>query len=172
MAVPRSFVAALALVLTAVPAAAQSQRPAVVMKAGVNIERAEDQVEGESPAFGADVLLPLGGRWTFDAEFWLPAYFTTPGGYKHRDILWSIGILREFGNGRARPFLSFGLGGLTTQEQRASFGDTSSTAGVYYIGAGATLPVGQRFAVVPELRASLAAGSALLRPSVGVAYRF
>ena len=72
----RTAVLVTAVLAFGVPAYAQTSRPSILFKAGANIERAEDATEGESFAFGADLLVPLGDRWTFDVEFWLPRYFT------------------------------------------------------------------------------------------------
>jgi hypothetical protein len=155
------------------PAYAQTARPSVLVKAGANIERAEDATEGESFAFGADLLVPLGDRWTFDVEFWLPRYFTFGDELRHRDILFSVGVLRYFGDGRTRPFLSFGLGVGTTQEQRPEpFGETSSANGFWSVGFGANIAVNQRVSVVPDVRATLSPGAFILRPAIGVAVRF
>jgi Outer membrane protein beta-barrel domain len=162
-----------AILSFAVPAAAQTTRPSLLLKGGGNIERSEDATEGESFAFGADLLVPLANRWTFDVEFWLPAYFTFRDELRHRDILLSVGVLRHFGGGRTRPFLSFGLGVGTTQEQRpAPFGKTSNSSGFWFIGTGADIAINPRVSIVPEVRATLAAAAFVLRPSVGVAFRF
>jgi hypothetical protein len=169
----RRAVLVTAVLAVGIPAYAQTSRPSVLVKGGANIERAEDATEGESFAVGADLLVPLGERWTFDVEFWLPRYFTFGDDLRHRDILFSVGVLRHFGEGRTRPFLSFGLGVATTQEQRpAPFGETSNSNGFWFVGFGAEIAVSQRVAVVPDVRATLATGAFILRPALGVAFRF
>lgn len=169
----RTAVLVTAVLASGVPAYAQTSRPSILFKAGANIERAEDATEGESFAFGADLLVPLGDRWTFDVEFWLPRYFTFGEDLRHRDILFSIGALRHFGDGRTRPFLSFGLGVATTQEQRPEpFGETSNSNGFWFAGFGADIVVNPRVSVVPEVRATVATGAFILRPGIGVAFRF
>ena len=162
----------LGLLATSTSAAAQSVRPAVLLKGGINIERSEDAIAGESPAFGIDLLVPLDDRWTFDVEFWMPAYFTFGAENRHRDILGSIGILRYFGEGRSRGFVSFGLGAATTQEQRPFFGNTSNTGGFFFAGGGVELRINDRLSVIPEVRVTPAIAALIVRPSVGVAYRF
>jgi hypothetical protein len=153
-------------------ATAQPNRPSVLLKGGVNIERSEDAIEGESAAFGADLFVPLDDRWTFDVEFWLPAYFTFGAENRHRDILVSVGIIRYFGEGRSRGFVSFGLGTATTQEQRPFFGNTSNTAGYGFVGGGVEVRINDRLSVVPEVRSTLAVTALIVRPSIGIAYRF
>ena len=162
-----------AILSLAIPARAQTARPSVLLKAGANIERSEDGTEGESLAFGADLLMPLGDRWTFDLELFFPQYFTVRDEIRHRDVLLSVGVLRHFGGRRTRPFLSFGLGVMTTQEQRpAPFGEISNSGGFWFVGTGAEVAVSTRVSIVPEVRTTLAAGAFLLRPSIGMAFRF
>jgi hypothetical protein len=162
-----------AILSSAMPAYAQMARPSVLVKGGANIERSEDGIEGESPGCGADLLLPLGDRWTFDVEFWLPREFTVRDDIRHRDILLSIGVLRHFGDGRTRPFLSFGLGVASTREQRPEpFGEISNSGGIWYVGTGAEIALNPRVSLMPDVRATLAAAALVLRPSVGIAFRF
>ncbi len=160
------------LVLTS-SASAQTARPSVLLKGGINIERSEDGVEGQSPAFGLDLLMPLDERWTFDVEFWLPRYFRFLGDEnRHRDVLLSVGVLRYFGDGQSRGFISFGLGAATMQEQRPFFGNTTRTSGYGFAGAGVEVRITDRFSLIPELRSTLAITALIVRPSIGVAYRF
>lgn len=169
----RRALLATAILSVATAAHAQTARPSVLLKAGANIERSEDGTEGESFAFGADLLMPLGDRWTFDVEFFFPQYFTFRDEIRHRDILLSVGVLRHFGDGRTRPFLSFGLGVMTTQEHRpAPFGEFSKSGGFWFVGTGADVAVTPRVSLVPEVRTTLAPGAFLLRPSIGLAFRF
>jgi hypothetical protein len=173
MPVRRALAVTICILAVATGASAQSSRPSVLLKGGINIERSEDGVEGQSPAFGVDLLLPLDERWTFDVEFWVPRYFTFLGEEnRHRDILLSIGVLRHFGGGRTRAFLSFGLGVATTQEKRPFFGDTSNTGGYGYLGGGAEMTINKRFSVIPEVRSTLAVSALIVRPSIGIACRF
>ena len=153
-------------------AAAQANRASILVKGGVNVERSEDAVKGESPAFGVDLLVPLDDRWTFDVEFWMPAYFTFGRENRHRDILMAVGILRFFGEGRSRGFASFGLGVATTQEQRPFFGNTSNTGGYGFVGAGVEVRITDRLSVMPEIRSTLAVTALIIRPSIGIACRF
>ena len=169
----RTAVLVTAVLAASVPAHAQTSRPSVLLKGGANVERSEDATEGESFAFGADLLVPLGDRWTFDVEFWLPRYFTFRDELRHRDILLSFGVLRHFGEGRSRPFLSFGVGVATTQEQRPEpFGEISNSGGFGFVGFGADVAVSERVSIVPDVRATFAAGAFILRPAIGVAFRF
>jgi hypothetical protein len=153
------------------PAAAQT-RGAIVAKAGVNIERAEDALSGESPAAGADLLIRLNDRWDLGAEVWFPDYFTTDFGVRHRDILFTVGARRRFSVARVQPFVGFGLGLAVTQEKREGSFDTNGTGSMFYLAGGADVPLGNRFLLVPEVRVTIAAAAAIVRPAIGVGVRF
>ena len=48
------LIAAAVCCATAAPCLAQSLRPSVILKGGLNVERSEDATEGQSPACGAE----------------------------------------------------------------------------------------------------------------------
>ena len=172
MAFRIGLLAGAALLALAIPCAAQT-RGAIVGKVGANIERAEDALSGESPAVGADLLFQLNDRWDLDVEVWYPGYFTTDFGIRHRDILFTVGARRLFGEGRIKPFVGFGLGVAVTQEKRDPPFDYDPGAGsTYYFAGGVDIPLGTRFFLIPELRLTLGSATGVVRPAIGVGVRF
>ena len=160
------------LLAIAVPCTAQT-RGAIVGKAGANIERAEDALNGASPAVGADLLFQLSDRWDLDVEVWYPGYFTTDFGVRHRDILFTVGARRLLREGSVKPFFGFGLGVAVTQEKRDAPFDVDPGAGAtYYLSGGADIPLGTRFVVIPEIRLTFGAAVAIVRPAIGIGIRF
>jgi hypothetical protein len=161
-----------AILILSMPCAAQT-RGAIVAKGGVNIERAEDALNGESPAVGADVWFRLNDRWDLGAEVWYPRYFTTDFGVRHRDILITAGARRLFGESQIKPFVGFGLGIAVTQEERDGPFDVTPGAGTtYYLSGGIDVPLGRRFIVIPEVRVTFGAAMAVVRPAIGLGVRF
>ncbi len=172
MAMRQALLAACAVLALAIPCAAQT-RGAIVGKVGANIERAEDALNGESPAAGADLLIELNDRWDLDLEVWYPGYFTTDFGVRHRDILFTVGARRLFGDARVKPFFGFGLGLAVTDEKRDGPIEFDPGAGAtYYLSGGVDVPLGERFVVIPELRVTLGAAMAVVRPAIGLGVRF
>ena len=172
MALRDALTAASVLLAIAAPCAAQT-RGAIVAKAGVNIERAEDALNGESPAIGADLLFQLNDRWGVDVEVWYPGYFTTDFGVRHRDILVTAGARRLFGDRRVKPFVGFGLGIAVTEEKRdVPFDVNPGTGTTYYLSGGVDVPLGSRFVVIPEIRVTFGAAMAVVRPAIGFGVRF
>ena len=171
MALRRVLTAGCVVLAMTAPCAAQT-RGAIVAKAGVNIERAEDGIAGESPAAGADLLVQLNDRWDLGVEVWYPGYFTTDFGVRHRDILFTVGARRLFGEGRVKPFFGFGLGIAVTEEKRDDPFDTQGTGATYYVSGGADVPLGNRFVMIPEVRLTLGAAVAIVRPAIGLGVRF
>ena len=172
MALRDGLLVGCAILAWALPCAAQP-RGAIVAKVGANIERAEDALNGESPAVGADLLIELNDRWDLGVEVWYPGYFTTDFGVRHRDILFTVGARRLFGDGRVKPFFGFGLGIAVTDEKRDGPVEFEPGAGsTYYLSGGVDVPLGRRFVLIPELRITLGAGMAVVRPAIGMGVRF
>ena len=160
-----------AVLVLAIPCDAQT-RGAIVVKGGANIERAEDGIAGESPAAGADLLVRVNDRWDVGVEVWYPGYFTTDFGVRHRDIQFTVGARRLFGERRVKPFFGFGLGVAVTEEKRAAPFDTQGTGATYYLSGGADVPLGSRFVMIPEIRVTLGAAVGIVRPAIGFGVRF
>jgi hypothetical protein len=155
----------------AAPCAAQTGERTVAVKAGLNIERAEDGLKGQSPAVGVALVVPLTQRWAVDVDYWHPAFFETGPGVEHRDLLLSFGARASFGERATRPFLLFGAGIAGSQFRRPE--RNSAWTGMFlYGGFGAETPIGRRLSLVPELRMTLDAAFVVVRPSIGVAWRF
>jgi hypothetical protein len=172
MALRDSLLVGWVVLAIAVPCTAQT-RGAVVVKGGAHIERAEDGIAGESPAAGADLLVRINDRWDVGVEVWYPGYFTTDFGVRHRDIQFTVGARRLFGEHRVKPFFGFGLGVAVVQEKRDVPFDFGPGAGAtYYLSGGADVPLGTRFVVIPEIRVTFGAAVAIVRPAIGFGVRF
>ena len=172
MALRRGLLAGCGILALAIPCGAQT-RGAIVGKVGANIERAEDALNGASPAGGADLLIELNERWDLDLEVWYPGYFTTDFGVRHRDILFTVGARRLVGDGSVKPFVGFGLGLAVTQEKRDLPFDLGSGAGsTYYFSGGVDVPLGSRFVMIPEIRLTLGAAMGVVRPAIGLGVLF
>jgi hypothetical protein len=171
MALRDGLLAGCAFLALTIPCAAQT-RGAIVGKVGANIERADDGLAGESAAVAADLLIQLSDRWDLDLEVWYPGYFTSDPGVRHRDILITAGARRLFGDGRVKPFFGFGLGLAVTQEKREGPFDFGNTGSTYYLSGGADVPLGRRFVMIPEVRLTLGAAVAVVRPAMGFGLRF
>jgi hypothetical protein len=188
------------LVATAFCGAAAAQtapdrRGFVGVKAGLNHERAEDALRGTSGGGGIIAGLSFGPRWAGEVEFWLPGHIhDATGEPAHRDILFSVGVVRSFETGRVRPFLLAGLTAARTETsvtfcsaagepttlvdcsgpdagERISERFTTSS-GYFLIGGGLDVPLGPRLRLVPDLRVHLAVTSVIVRPAIGVVFLF
>src|SRR5687767_8300786 len=67
------------------------------LKAGANIERAEDDLHGTTAGGGAVLGRRLSERWAIEGEFWYPgAIRTRPEGGRHHDMLASVSARWSF----------------------------------------------------------------------------
>lgn len=171
MSAARWIVCGCAWASLAVPCTAQTRDSTVAVKVGLNVERAEDGLEGHSPAVGGALVVPLTRRWAVDVDYWHPAFFEVRPGVQHRDVLLSLGARLSFGERATRPYLLFGTGVAGTQFKRPQ-GHTSQTGMFLYVGGGVEAPLGRRLSLVPEVRMTLDPAFVVVRPSVGVAWRF
>ena len=194
-----AFVLALSL---AAPASAQESRFSLALKAGVSAESSEDNLQGTSPAIGITSSLVFGRGWGGEIELWLPGYIEDQrGDPKHRDILVSFSAIKSFGAGRVRPFLAAGLsfgrvqdwftfctanraldpGGplqpvitscdepdIVSRRRERNDGIDGYLLG----GGGVEWLITRRVGAVADLRLALAPVSVIVRPGVGIVFRF
>lgn len=181
---------------------AQETRFLAGLKGGATVENSEDGLTGTVPAVGTWFSVALNPRWRAELEIWVPQYLKDNlGEPKHRDVLISGSVVRMFTAGTSRPFVLAGLSFSRTQdwftfctaprtqqpgggtvlalvgcdepdviERRRERNDGAD--GYLLLGGGIEIPVGRRLSVVADVRASVAPVSVLLRPGVGVAFRF
>ena len=196
-----SLAVALTLAVAA-PASAQDSRFSLAMKGGVSAESSEDNLQGTSPALGISGSAAFAHGWRGEIEFWLPGYIEDQrGDPKHRDILVSFSAVKSFDAGRVRPFLAAGLSLARVQDwftfctanrvldpggspepvivscdepdiisRRRERND--GTDGYLLAGGGVEWLMTRRFGLVADVRLSLAPVSAIVRPGVGVVFRF
>jgi hypothetical protein len=196
---------AVAWLLADVPASGAQTTPArgfVALTAGINVERAEDDLSGTSAGGGAIAGLNIDDAWAIEGEVWYPGAIRTrsrDGG--HRDILAGASIRRSFGRGRARPHLLAGLTVGRTQDEfttctaiRPAFGSNMPVAALVscadpdvvdrriersasvsflpLLGAGVEIEVGRRWRLIPAVRLQVWPASVIVRPAIAVGLAF
>lgn len=190
----------LAFVLLA-PAIAAAQG-FVAVKAGANIERAEDNLRGTTLGGGALAGYHWSDRWAIEGEFWTArALRPSPGEHRHRDTLFSAAMRRSFGAGRARPHVLVGLSVARTEDEFVTCGalrpfpgspgpvlvlvscdepDVTERAkerfagtSLYALaGAGVTIDVTRRLQLTADVRVQPWITSLIVRPALALGIRF
>ena len=113
------FAAVVVFGASAVAAAqpAPDRRGWLGVKAGINYEQAEDGLTGTTGAGGVAGGLSFGRTWTAEVELWMPRSLRDDAGEpKHRDVLFSVSIVRSFGASRLRPYALAGLSTARTED--------------------------------------------------------
>jgi hypothetical protein len=188
--------------VTASSAQTASTRGFVALTAGINVERAEDDLRGASAGGGAIVGLTISNQWAVEGEFWYPGAIRTGAQESgHRDILAGANIRRSFGRDRVRPHLLAGLTVGRTEDElttctamRPQFGSDAPVAALVscaepdvidrrierfaslsifpLVGAGVDIELGARWRLIPMVRFQLAPTSVIVRPAVAVGLTF
>ena len=203
-----SFVtAAIAAVagLLATPATAQTVTDAnkyLAVRAGVNVERAEDNLSGQSPGVGVAIGLGMDDAWGTEIELWYPRRFATDArGAYHRDMLVSVGFRRVLTSGRVRPYALVGFSAARTETAftvcsalRIPVGGTAAVQtlvscsepdvigrqteqhtglSLYALGGtGIEIPLGRRLRLIPDVRVDFSITSVIVRPTIGIGFAF
>ena len=201
MRLPYTLAVAAFLLVTTTDAEAQDSRGYVAFKAGLNTERAEDNLRGSSVGGGVVAGLRFSDAWALEAEFWLPAYIRKhPEGGRHRDTLFGVSMRRAFGTG-VRPHVLFGLSAGRTEDEFTTCGAVRSSPGsatpvpmlvsctdpdvterhqerfssislVPLVGAGLEIPLGARARLIPDVRVQVGVGTVIIRPAVALGFTF
>lgn len=174
----------------------------VALTAGINVERAEDDLRGTSAGGGAIAGLNVGDAWAIEGEVWYPAAMRTSSrDGEHRDILAGANIRRSFGRGRARPHLLAGFTVGRTEDEfttctaiRPAFGSnipvavlvscadpdavdrrierSASVSFFPLIGAGVEIAVSRRWRLIPVVRLQVWPTSIIVRPAIALGLTF
>jgi hypothetical protein len=168
----------------------------VAVRGGLNVERAEDDLRGESPAVGAAAGFWFADDWIAEFEFWYPG-FIEDGSTRHRDVLFGVNAQRSFGTGSLRPRLMVGVTAARTQDEltfclgpptsttgptllscsdpaaTSEVVDTFSSISVFGLGGAAlAYALGARVHVVGDVRIDFAVTTVIVRPAVSLAIVF
>lgn len=174
----------------------------VSFKAGITVERSEDNLKGTVAAGGGGFGFPINDAWGIEIDFWYPDWIETdPYGGRHRDILGGVAFRRTFARAGVQPYVLVGFSLMRSDTHttfclamRAPFGSTEpQLTGVScdepdvidqvtekYVGGGVTalggagveIPIGGRVRIVPDVRVDFFGVGVLVRPSVGISFGF
>lgn len=174
------------------------RRAFVALKAGTMHENAEDGLRQTSAALGLAGGVPFGQRWLIEVEL-SDNRIASP---EHRETLFSIAAIRQFGHGAVQPFLAVGLSFGRNQEtvtsciaDRVPFAtggppvgtivdcsepdvrlrvNEAFSGGTTFLlaGGGVAVPIGARLRVTPEIRVHLSPVAVIVRPAVGLTILF
>jgi hypothetical protein len=194
----------MSLCVAAPPAAAQvsADRGWIAARAGVNVERSEDDLRGDVPGGGVAVAFALQRAWSPEIEFWYPGWIRTDAtDGRHRDILAAVAVRRRFGSGWLRPYLLVGGSIARTETQFrtctglvrppgagedvvaviscadaaviASALEKNSSVSLFALGgAGAEIALTRKLRLLPDVRVDFAVTAVIMRPSLGIAVVF
>lgn len=134
------------------------------------VESAEGDLDGSSAGGGATFGFHIRPTWTFGGEVAVPGFISggeEESAFEHRDISFAALLgWRPAMESRTDVRLLIGLAWLRLQT-RTPQGDTTDIQGAVAVGIDLRIPVGGRFAIVPQARSHVTTGTFVFRGGVG-----